>query len=35
MLVGSKLGELVPYFEYFDLVTQFEIRKFHIRERFC
>jgi hypothetical protein len=23
--IGSKLGELVPYFDYFDLVTQFEI----------
>jgi hypothetical protein len=23
--MGSKLGELVPYFEYFDPVTQFEI----------
>jgi hypothetical protein len=23
--IGSKLGELVPYFEYFDLVTQFGI----------
>jgi hypothetical protein len=24
-LIGSKLGELVPYFEYFDLVGWFEI----------
>jgi hypothetical protein len=24
-LIGSKLGELVPYLEYFDLITQFRI----------